>query len=70
MLEGADEYAAARAAAHARIAEQPDIVPDSWALWRIVPGTVEFWQASHDRAHTRLRYRRDAGTWVRERLWP
>jgi pyridoxamine 5'-phosphate oxidase len=35
-----------------------------------VPGTVEFWQAAHDRAHVRLRYRADGAGWVRERLWP
>jgi pyridoxamine 5'-phosphate oxidase len=31
---------------------------------------VEFWQASHDRRHIRLRYRQDGTGWVRERLWP
>lgn len=62
------EYAAAREAALA--GADDGVVPASWALWRIVPGTVEFWQAAHDRAHLRLRYRLDGGSWVRERLWP
>ncbi|QNO38046.1 pyridoxal 5'-phosphate synthase [Protaetiibacter sp. SSC-01] len=64
------EYAAARAEALARVEADPSLVPETWALWWVAPGTVEFWQASHDRAHTRLRYRADADVWVRERLWP
>lgn len=64
------EYLAAREEALARVTIDPELVPQSWALWRIVPGSVEFWQAAHDRAHIRLRFRREARTWVRERLWP
>jgi pyridoxamine 5'-phosphate oxidase len=70
VLDGDTEYTAARAAALAQIGEATDTVPESWALWCIVPGTVEFWQAAHDRAHVRLRYRAAADEWVRERLWP
>jgi len=69
-LSGDAEYAAARADAFARVERDPDLVPDSWALWWVVPSTVEFWQAVHDRAHVRLRYRRHEGSWARERLWP
>ncbi len=69
-LTGDAEYEAARADALARLEREPGLVPESWALWWIVPDAVEFWQASPDRAHTRLRYRRDDGAWVRERLWP
>ncbi len=64
------EYEAARAAALERVEAEPALVPDSWSSWWIAPTTVEFWQASHDRAHTRLRYRADGATWLRERLWP
>ncbi|PZQ90746.1 MAG: oxidase [Leifsonia xyli] len=63
-------FAAALADARARIAADPGLVPESWALWRIAPSSVEFWQAAHDRAHRRLRYRRHEGVWLRERLWP
>ena len=70
VLEGDAEYVAARAEARARVGEGGDPVPESWALWHIVPGTVEFWQAAHDRAHVRLRYRAEDGDWVRKRLWP
>jgi pyridoxamine 5'-phosphate oxidase len=69
-LTDAEEYAAVRADAVAHITAHPEAVPDSWALWSIRPGTVEFWQAAHDRAHIRLRYRRDGDAWTRERLWP
>ena len=38
--------------------------------WRVIPDSVEFWQARHDRRHVRLRYRRAAGSWMKELLWP
>lgn len=69
-LSGDVEYATARAEAVARIAADPELVPENWALWRIRATTVEFWQAAHDRAHRRLRYTRTGESWVRERLWP
>jgi pyridoxamine 5'-phosphate oxidase len=69
-LTGDQEYAAARAAALARTEADPGVVPPEWALWRIEADAVEFWQAAHDRAHIRLRYRRDGDAWRRERLWP
>lgn len=69
-LPGDDAYERARARALERVERDPGSVPPSWALWHIEAQSVEFWQASHDRVHVRLRYRRDAGVWVRERLWP
>jgi len=44
--------------------------PPFWGGFRIVPETVEFWEHRDDRLHDRLRYRRDAETWVIERLSP
>jgi pyridoxamine 5'-phosphate oxidase len=44
--------------------------PPHWGGFRIVPETVEFWQGRISRLHDRLRYRRDGGTWVVERLAP
>ena len=70
VLSGDAEYRTARAAAARRVEADPELVPDHWALWRIVPGTVEFWQAAHDRAHVRVRYWREGDAWLRERLWP
>ncbi|WP_030542517.1 pyridoxal 5'-phosphate synthase [Streptomyces albus] len=51
--------------------------PPSWTLYAITPAEVEFWQASTDRVHHRVRYLREnpRGTagdtvWKRELLWP
>jgi pyridoxamine 5'-phosphate oxidase len=51
----------------------PDEVPapPHWGGYRLVPGTVEFWQGQRSRLHDRLRFRRvEDGTWVVERLNP
>jgi pyridoxamine 5'-phosphate oxidase len=44
--------------------------PDHWGGYRLVPESYEFWQHREDRLHDRLRYRRDGGDWVIERLSP
>ncbi|MDH4059499.1 MAG: pyridoxamine 5'-phosphate oxidase [Aquincola sp.] len=44
--------------------------PTHWGGYRLVPDTWEFWQGRKSRLHDRLRYRLDAGAWVRERLAP
>lgn len=44
--------------------------PDFWGGLRVVPESVEFWQGRRDRLHDRLRYRREGGGWVVERLAP
>src|SRR5256885_12814928 len=44
--------------------------PDYWGGYRLLPHTFEFWQHREDRLHDRLRYRRDDGGWVLERLSP
>jgi pyridoxamine 5'-phosphate oxidase len=44
--------------------------PPHWGGYRLVPDRFEFWQGRRSRLHDRLRYRLDAGTWVRERLAP
>lgn len=45
-------------------------LPDAWGGFRIVPATFEFWQHGRNRMHDRLRYRRDDGRWLLERLYP
>lgn len=61
-----------RAAEEARrwVEENPGVALETWTRYLVTPSEVEFWQASHDRRHIRLRYRRDNGAWVRTRLWP
>jgi pyridoxamine 5'-phosphate oxidase len=44
--------------------------PDHWGGYRLVPDTWEFWQGRKSRLHDRVRFRLDAGTWVKERLAP
>ena len=44
--------------------------PAHWGGYRLQPQAWEFWQGRKSRLHDRLRYRLDAGTWVRERLAP
>jgi pyridoxamine 5'-phosphate oxidase len=44
--------------------------PPHWGGYRLQPDTWEFWQGRRSRLHDRLRYRLDAGAWIRERLAP
>jgi pyridoxamine 5'-phosphate oxidase len=44
--------------------------PDHWGGYVLVPDTFEFWQHRDDRAHDRLRYRREGDGWAIERLSP
>jgi pyridoxamine 5'-phosphate oxidase len=50
----------------------PDEVPRPpfWGGFRVAPETVEFWHHRDDRLHDRLRYRRNGGGWLVERLSP
>lgn len=48
----------------------PALRPAHWGGFRVVPATIEFWQGQPDRLHDRLRYRREAGNWIIERLAP
>jgi pyridoxamine 5'-phosphate oxidase len=44
--------------------------PPAWGGFRIAPESYEFWQHRANRLHDRLRYRREDGGWVIERLAP
>ncbi len=44
--------------------------PPHWGGYRLVPDNWQFWQGRKSRLHDRLRYRLEAGDWVRERLAP
>ncbi len=44
--------------------------PPRWHGFRLTPDVVEFWEERGDRLHDRIRYRREDGGWVVERLAP
>ncbi len=54
------------------LAEHGDAVPrpPHWGGYVLEPETIELWQHREDRLHDRLRYRREDGDWVVERLAP
>ena len=54
----------------AELAERAPPRPPHWGGYRLVPDAIEFWQGRTDRLHDRIRYRRDGGVWIRERLAP
>lgn len=58
------------AAAREKIAGEPGYVPGEWVAYRVVPTSVEFWQAERERDQVRLRYTRDGSGWTRDILWP
>lgn len=53
-----------------QFADQPVPRPVHWGGFRVVPDAVEFWQGRPSRLHDRIRYRKQAGNWVIERLSP
>ncbi|MFC4139325.1 MULTISPECIES: pyridoxal 5'-phosphate synthase [unclassified Microbacterium] len=55
--ESAADLAARSAAAREGVAE------GDWALWRVVPEQIEFWQGAADRRHLRLMYERRGDGW-------
>jgi pyridoxamine 5'-phosphate oxidase len=71
VVEGRGELERLRAQAEAEHPEGTRVPrPPHWGGLRVDPDAVEFWQGRPDRLHDRLRYRRDGGAWVVERLAP
>jgi pyridoxamine 5'-phosphate oxidase len=56
--------------AQRRVAADPELVPDQWTVYHLVPDEVEFWQADRQRRHVRLRYAVSGQRWTRQLLWP
>ena len=78
VIDDPDEPRRALNEVRQRIEEDPDLVSPTWTIYKVVPETIEFWQASRDRSHLRLRYRAAGDTsgaigvhaFHTERLWP
>lgn len=51
-------------------AGQPVPLPDFWGGYLLAPLVIEFWHGQPFRMHDRLRYRRQDGGWLIERLAP
>ncbi|MGH8976931.1 MAG: pyridoxamine 5'-phosphate oxidase [Acidimicrobiia bacterium] len=51
------------------VAQEPPL-PPFWGGYVVGIETLELWQGRTERLHDRVRYRRLAGTWIRERLAP
>jgi pyridoxamine 5'-phosphate oxidase len=44
--------------------------PEAWGGYLLAPEQIEFWQGRTNRLHDRLRYRKQNGAWIVERLAP
>lgn len=69
VIESRDALETAAAQAADRYGDDPPL-PPHWGGYRVAPEEFEFWQGREDRLHDRLRYRREGGKWVVERLGP
>lgn len=54
----------------AKVADGTPLRPAYWGGYRVVPDLIELWQGQPSRLHDRVRYRRFAEGWARDRLAP
>ncbi len=67
---GRPELEAALRAVEDRIGDDPVPLPPHWGGYLLRPDCFEFWQGRENRLHDRIRYRRDQGRWIIDRLSP
>ncbi|MFD2573772.1 pyridoxamine 5'-phosphate oxidase [Spirosoma soli] len=53
-----------------QFADKPVPRPPHWGGFRVMPDAIEFWQGRPSRLHDRIRYRKQDGNWIIERLSP
>jgi pyridoxamine 5'-phosphate oxidase len=53
-----------------QVAKHPEFVPKAWIAYRVIPTSVEFWQAERERDQVRLRYTSEGTGWRTDFLWP
>lgn len=70
VITEADDIGAALQKAEQHVEQFPASVPEHWCLYVLAPQSMEFFQASADRLHLRLRYERSPTGWTPQRLWP
>jgi pyridoxamine 5'-phosphate oxidase len=71
IIPSRDALEAKLAEVQARFGDSVIPLPPNWGGYRVVPGTIEFWQGRTNRLHDRFRYSRQAdGSWLIERLSP
>ncbi|TKV29193.1 pyridoxal 5'-phosphate synthase [Arthrobacter sp. NamB2] len=70
VVRGRDDIDTAVAEQVRRIEATDGLTSTTWTVFTIAPDAVEFWQADHERRHTRLLYTRFGEGWRREILWP
>ncbi|SES28378.1 pyridoxine/pyridoxamine 5'-phosphate oxidase [Salipaludibacillus aurantiacus] len=66
VMENKEEFQQAFELSSRVINDDPEKVSASWTLYTLKPEEVEFWQASEDRNHIRVRYRSTGTGWERK----
>lgn len=70
VVESREELEQTYAAYEEQFADREVPVPPTWGGYRLRVEAFEFWQGRPGRMHDRLRFDRQDGSWLRERLAP